>query len=248
MVDFPDISILEYAARSMPLFPLGRTVLLPHTVLPLHVFEPRYVQLIRHIQKSHQLFAIPRLIEQDFFTETERIQDQPPIHTIAGIAKIMQVEELPANRFNIWTVGVGTIHIEEELPIHPLPIEHPDSFLYRRGRGRICLPSFDGDLQSNSFKSPEHDEISAKDGKEQFMLTKHLLLQVSQKCPQMQDEVSKILEPDIEPDCVLNVLAHLFIKSTRQKQCFLEEMNLGQKSVILNDILADIVITCNEET
>ena len=246
MTDFPDISILEYAVKSMPLFPLGRTVLLPHTVLPLHVFEPRYVQLIRHIQKSHQLFAIPRLKDHVFFTETERIQDQPPIHSIAGIAKIMQIEELDNDRYNIWTVGVGTMYIEEELPVHPLPIDHQDSFLYRRGRGRICLPSFDGDLQSCASNSDKQEEISVKEGKEQVLLTKHLLLQVSQKCPQMQDEVSKLVEPNVEPDCLLNVLAHLFIKSTSQKQIFLEEMNLGQKSIIINDILADIVITCNE--
>lgn len=30
----------------MPMFPLG-TVLLPGAILPLHVFEPRYQQLVR---------------------------------------------------------------------------------------------------------------------------------------------------------------------------------------------------------
>ena len=247
MIAFPDFSMLEYVSKNMPLFPLGRTVLLPHTVLPLHVFEPRYVQLIRHIQNSHHMFAIPRLKDPSFFSEAEQIQDQPPIHSVAGIAKIMQVEELQNNRFNIWTFGVGTMFIEEELPINPLPIDHPDSYLYRRGKGRICLPSFDGDLQSVSSNSTEQVGISASEGKEQILLTKHLLFEVSKKCPQMQDEVSKLLEPNIEPDCMLNILAHLFIKSTSQKQIFLEEMNLGKKSVMLNDILADIVITCNED-
>jgi Lon protease-like protein len=253
MTDFPDISILEYASQSMPLFPLGRTVLLPHTVLPLHVFEPRYVQLVRHIQNSHHLFAIPRLKDISLCTKEELQKEQPPIHRIAGIAKIMQVQELPKNRFNIWTLGVGTMYIEEELPINSLPIDHENSFLYRRAQGRICLPSYEGDLQSNlSTQEITNNNptlvLSPQEGKEQLLLTKHLLLQVSQQCPQMSEEVSKLLEPSVADDCVLNIIAHFFIKSTSQKQQFLEEMNLGKRAQLLNNIIADIVINCNEES
>jgi Lon protease-like protein len=32
--------------RPVPLFPLGNTVLLPHAVQGLHVFEPRYRQMV----------------------------------------------------------------------------------------------------------------------------------------------------------------------------------------------------------
>ena len=251
MNDFPDINILEHVSQSMPLFPLGRTVLLPHTVLPLHVFEPRYVQLIRHIEKGHKLFAIPRIKDISLYTEKEQQQEQPPIHNIAGIARIMQIQELPQNRFNIWTLGVGTMYIESEIPINPLPIEHDDSFLYRRARGRICFPSFEGDLQANHseqvlFNAPSTFEMDIAEGKEQLLLTKHLLMQVAQQCPQMSEEVSKLLEPSVADDCVLNIIAHLFIKSTSQKQMFLEEMNLGNRAQKLNEILADIVINCNE--
>ena len=214
MIDFPDISILEHTSKCMPLFPLGRTVLLPHTVLPLHVFEPRYVQLIRHIQNSHQLFAIPRLKDQSLLNETEYAQEQPPIHSIAGIAKIMQIEALDNNRFNIWTAGVGILYIEKELPVNDLPIDNENSYLYRRAQGRICMPSFEGDLQTRASNCIPDEEMLQKEGQEQVLLTKHLLLQVSQKCPQMQSEVSKLLDPTVEPDCMLNILAHLFIKST----------------------------------
>ena len=251
MNEFPDISILEHASQSMPLFPLGRTVLLPHTVLPLHVFEPRYVQLIRHISNGHKLFAIPRLKDPSLCTEEELQQEHPPIHNIAGIAKIMQIQELPQNRFNIWTLGVATMYIEEEIPIHPSPIDQDDSFLYRRARGRICFPSFEGDIQTNDLKQENCNilpqlEMDIAEGKEQLLLTKHLLMQVSQQCPQMSEEVSKLLEPSVADDCVLNIIAHLFIKSTSQKQIFLEEMNLGIRAQKLNEILANIVINCNE--
>ena len=251
MNEFLDISILEHASKSMPLFPLGRTVLLPHTVLPLHVFEPRYVQLIRHIEKGHKLFAIPRTKDESLCTEEELLQEYPPTHKIAGVAKIMQIQELPQNRFNIWTLGVATMYIEEELPINSLPVEDHDSFLYRRARGRICFPSFEGDMQTNDSKEEKGNpmptlEMDVSEGKEQLLLTKHLLMQVSQQCPQMSEEVSKLLEPSVADDCVLNIIGHLFIKSTFQKQMFLEEMNLGKRAQKLNEILANIVINCSE--
>ena len=36
------------AAPELPVFPLPRTVLMPGAMLPLHVFEPRYRELVAH--------------------------------------------------------------------------------------------------------------------------------------------------------------------------------------------------------
>jgi Lon protease-like protein len=42
--------------RMMPLFPLPHAVLLPHAVQPLHIFEPRYCQMVRHaLDQSGQI-------------------------------------------------------------------------------------------------------------------------------------------------------------------------------------------------
>lgn len=37
----PSAPALDLSLERVPLFPLPRAVLLPHTLLPLHVFEPR---------------------------------------------------------------------------------------------------------------------------------------------------------------------------------------------------------------
>ena len=64
-----------------------------HTQFYHYVFEPRYVQLIRHISNGHKLFAIPRLKGPSLCTEEKELQQEhPPIHNIAGIAKIMQIQ------------------------------------------------------------------------------------------------------------------------------------------------------------
>ncbi len=43
--------------RIMPMFPLG-TVLFPYALLPLHVFEPRYRVMIRHVMDSDHEFGV----------------------------------------------------------------------------------------------------------------------------------------------------------------------------------------------
>ena len=34
---------------TIPLFPLHKTILLPGSVLPLHIFESRYRQMVEHV-------------------------------------------------------------------------------------------------------------------------------------------------------------------------------------------------------
>ena len=109
-------AFLEHASQSMPLFPLGRTVLLPHTVLPLHVFEPIRATHPSYIEWTQTLCYPPQ--DPSLCTEEELQQEHPPIHNIAGIAKYANPST--TNRFNIWTLGVATMYIEEILFIHRL--------------------------------------------------------------------------------------------------------------------------------
>ena len=80
MAEFPEFNLLQQVSQSIPLFPLGRTVILPYTILPLHVFEPRYVQLVKHIKENHNLFAIPRLKDLHDMTDEEKLLHQHPIY------------------------------------------------------------------------------------------------------------------------------------------------------------------------
>jgi len=99
---------LQEACLGMPLFPLPRVVLFPGVLLRLHVFEPRYVQLLTDIRKGNHMFAIPMLDLQNLeITE-------PQLYPIAGFGKVVHCEELPNQRYNIVVLGVGRIHIHEE--------------------------------------------------------------------------------------------------------------------------------------
>ena len=99
----------------MPMFPLG-SVLLPGGVLPLHVFEPRYRQLVQDCMASAEHEFGVTLIERGFEV------GGGDVRTMVGtVARMMQVAELDDGRYALLTVGTRRIRIEHWLPDDPYP-------------------------------------------------------------------------------------------------------------------------------
>ena len=42
----------------VPVMPLPSAVLFPHALLPLHIFEPRYQQMLEHALQRHRMFCV----------------------------------------------------------------------------------------------------------------------------------------------------------------------------------------------
>ena len=42
----------------VPVMPLPSAVLFPHALLPLHIFEPRYQQMLEHALQHHRMFCV----------------------------------------------------------------------------------------------------------------------------------------------------------------------------------------------
>ncbi len=100
------------AIIQIPIFPLPDAVLFPHTVLPLHVFEPRYRQMVQDVLGGDRRIAMALLKpgwEREYY-------GRPPVYPIAGAGEIIQHEELPDGRFNILLRGTMRIAILAELP------------------------------------------------------------------------------------------------------------------------------------
>ena len=72
---------LERALEALPIFPLPGTVFFPHTLLPLHVFEPRYRQLTEDVLASHNHIAVVRA------DDARAHADVPGVARVAGIGR-----------------------------------------------------------------------------------------------------------------------------------------------------------------
>jgi uncharacterized protein len=95
-------------SETLPLFPLG-TVLFPGLLLPLHIFEERYRQLVRDLQDGPE----PRrfgviAIRQGRETGVDGIQ---ALHEIGCTATLRQVNQLEDGRYDIVTVGTDRFRL-----------------------------------------------------------------------------------------------------------------------------------------
>lgn len=97
----------------VPVFPLPNVVFFPGTKLPLHIFEPRYQQMLHDARRSEQLISIALL---DRRTKLSSIPGMVPvIHRVAGLGRLTRIEKLPNGLFNIDLFGLSRVRIVEEL-------------------------------------------------------------------------------------------------------------------------------------
>jgi len=116
--------------EELPLFPLN-TVLFPYGQLPLHIFEPRYREMITHCLENDAPFGIVLIrngseiaedledeeLDEHFFLEPERTALAPDPkrfaepYLIGTFARIRDVHRYEDGRFDITVVGEGRFRI-----------------------------------------------------------------------------------------------------------------------------------------
>jgi ATP-dependent Lon protease len=91
--------------HELPLFPLP-VVLFPGVPLPLHIFEPRYRQMLLDIKPANNLFGLA------YFDPTTSENEVPPAGHVGCVAEVTETQTFPDGRSNILTVGVIRYQIE----------------------------------------------------------------------------------------------------------------------------------------
>ncbi|HEX5834827.1 MAG TPA: LON peptidase substrate-binding domain-containing protein [Pyrinomonadaceae bacterium] len=91
--------------NELPVFPLP-VVLFPGVPLPLHIFEPRYRQMLTDIGDGDKLFGV------SYFDSTTATNDVPPAGHVGCVAEVTQTQVFPDGRSNILTLGVVRYRIE----------------------------------------------------------------------------------------------------------------------------------------
>lgn len=102
----------ESLLQSVAMFPLPNIVLLPGALLPLHIFEPRYREMTRDVLEGSGLIALARL--RPGYEATDG--DQPAVHPMLGIGRVIASDQLEDGRYNILVRGLIRAHIAAELP------------------------------------------------------------------------------------------------------------------------------------
>jgi ATP-dependent Lon protease len=94
------------------LFPLPDLIMFPHVMQPLHVFEPRYRELLNEALNGDGLIAMCMLApgwEADY-------EGRPPLLPYACLGKVVTYQRTDNGEYNILLLGMRRIRIDRELP------------------------------------------------------------------------------------------------------------------------------------
>ncbi|MBM3987113.1 MAG: peptidase S16 [Planctomycetes bacterium] len=114
----------------VPMFPLPGVFLFPGTMMPLHIFEPRYRQMIEDSLDGPGRIVMGTVLEG----HEPELALAPPVHAIAGLGEIMRHDRLPDGRFLILLAGLARVRLREapserayrKVEILPLEEHEPD--------------------------------------------------------------------------------------------------------------------------
>jgi Lon protease-like protein len=110
------------AERELPLFPLN-VVLFPEIQLPLHIFEPRYREMIADCLAGDRRFGVALI------SSGQEVGGPAETHPIGTIARIDQVERMPDGRMNLLTVGEQRFRLRERREGKPYAVARVEALV-----------------------------------------------------------------------------------------------------------------------
>jgi len=102
---------IEHLPDSLPVFPLAGALLLPSGRLPLNIFEPRYLSMVRDALKTNWLIGMiqPR---------HRGVEEGDHLYEVGCAGKVVSLAETEDNRLLITLSGIIRFKTEQELPLH----------------------------------------------------------------------------------------------------------------------------------
>ena len=95
--------------KLLPIFPLSNFIIFPRTIVPLNIFEPRYVDMINDSMKSNKFIGMiqPKGVTNDLTT--------PSLHNIGCLGKIISFKETNDGTYLIELKGLIRFEIVNEI-------------------------------------------------------------------------------------------------------------------------------------
>lgn len=100
-------------SRILPVFPLPNLILYPGSLVPLHLFEPRYVQMMEEMLAAQQEELVAATLAGDW---EDQYFEEPELYPVAGIGQVEQVARDAQGNFNLVLRGQERVQIVGEEP------------------------------------------------------------------------------------------------------------------------------------
>jgi Lon protease-like protein len=204
--------------RVIPIFPLS-LVQFPNAITPLHIFEPRYRQLLKDVMEGDKTFGI--LYRNDeLMLESELL----PPGSIGCSVEVAVVQELPDGRSNLLCVGISRFRLLAYVEGQPYQQAEVEFF----------------------EDEPTFDDLSADADRAKGLFMR--LLRASRRLKGEQDEDAESAPdlPDDPQSVSFIVSAYLDIENS-QKQDLLELTDTRERLNEVSELLARLADTSEKQ-
>lgn len=97
---------LDDLPSTVPVFPLGGALLLPRGILPLNIFEPRYLAMVDAALKENRLIGM---------VQPKPGKARDALYSVGCLGRLTAYQETEDGRYLITLTGICRFSIEEEM-------------------------------------------------------------------------------------------------------------------------------------
>jgi Lon protease-like protein len=108
---FTNMMTIDDLPHTLAIFPLQDVILCPEGLLPLNIFEPRYIRMVDDAIASHRIIGI---IQPDMILRDKG--DKTAVMSIGCAGRITEFSETGDGRYYITLKGLSRFKIELEMP------------------------------------------------------------------------------------------------------------------------------------
>jgi Lon protease-like protein len=204
----------KLAAGLVRLFPLPNLVMFPHVAQPLHIFEPRYCEMLEDALAGDKQIAMV-LLEPGWERDYE---GRPAIAPVACVGKVIAQERLPAGRNNILLRGVTRAAIRRELPPGPA---------FRQAEVEVLEDYYPGSGAARRTQSQRR--------------LVELARQLLPDSTALHEQLDELLASQVSLGMLTDIFAFTLGFSTAVKQRLLAEWNVERRAALLAEKLTALV-------
>lgn len=186
--------------EEVPVMTLPNLVFFPQALLPLHIFEPRYRQMLREVLASNRLFAVAG-IDPDQAEDPEAFE---PPHRVATVGIVRACQKNENGTSNLLIQGLCRVEFLEIVSEQP----------FRRVRIRTLSSQPGGDAD-------EHDRLRTE-------LARLIALKRKLGSP-LPKEMADFLRTVKDPETFVDLAAFSFCDDSGLKQRLLESLDVRQR-------------------
>ena len=207
MPTFDDLSFsCEGFSGRARLFPLPNLVLFPHVMQPLHIFEPRYRDLLEDALAGDRLMAMSVLApgwEKNY-------EGRPRLYPVACLGRITTHFRLADGTYNVLLLGLQRVRLLRELA----PARR-----FREAEVELCEDQYRG--------RPLAQQRALQ---QKF---RNALVQVLPTLPEAQGQLDQLLGNDIPLGVLTDVISYLLDIDLARKQLLLAEVDVYRRADLL---------------